>query len=169
MQQLYLDSHIMEGDVEQWTVMLTSACSYSTASRERNNLACSDMNTWSLLNFRELWVAAFNEKKKTVSDVVLCSAPPDGCREQHTTSHLEHIDKRIFSMGIRWLGDRSLHTTRNIAQIIVGVVFVVSSQLFNFCCRGGRLVGHLYGCTERHAFSCRYIKSVRQSLTISPR
>ena len=32
-------------------------------------------------------------------------------------------NKRSFTVGIRWLGGRSLHTTRSIAQIFVGVVF----------------------------------------------
>jgi len=40
-------------------------------------------------------------------------------------------------VGIRWLGDRSLHTTRTIAQIFVGVVFNVSSHLYDFCCGSG--------------------------------
>ena len=39
-------------------------------------------------------------------------------------------------MGIRWLGGKSLHTTRSITQILVGVqvVFNVSSHLHEFCC-----------------------------------
>ena len=49
---------------------------------------------------------------------------------QHTTSHPENKNKRSFSVGIRWLGGRSLHTTRSTAQIFVGVVFNVSSYLY---------------------------------------
>ena len=49
------------------------------------------------------------------------------------TSHLENKNKRNFSVGIRWLGGRSLHT-RSIAQIFVGVVLDVSSHLYSFCC-----------------------------------
>ena len=32
------------------------------------------------------------------------------------------------------MGGRSLHTTKSIAQIFVGVVFDVSSHLYDFCC-----------------------------------
>ena len=39
---------------------------------------------------------------------------------RHTTSHLANRNKRSISMGIRWLGGRSLHTNRSIAQISVG-------------------------------------------------
>jgi hypothetical protein len=35
--------------------------------------------------------------------------------------------RRGFSVGIRWLGGRGLHTTRSITQIFVGLVFNVSS------------------------------------------
>jgi hypothetical protein len=45
--------------------------------------------------------------------------------QRHTTSHLENKIKKCFSVGIRWLGGRSLHTTRGIAQIFVGFVFNV--------------------------------------------
>ena len=31
----------------------------------------------------------------------------------------------MFSVGVRWLGGKSLHTTRCISQIFVGVVFNV--------------------------------------------
>jgi hypothetical protein len=55
--------------------------------------------------------------------------------QRHTTSHLESTDKRNVSVGIRWLGGRSLHTTRSIAQIFVGIVFnVLSHLLYDFCC-----------------------------------
>ena len=50
-------------------------------------------------------------------DVVLFSATPNGC----TTSHLENRERRSFSVGIRWLGGRSLHTTSRIAQIFFGI------------------------------------------------
>jgi len=59
-------------------------------------------------------------------DVVLCSAPPDGCRD--TTSYLENNIRDIFS-GIKWLGGRVLHTTRSTAQIFVGVVLNLSSHV----------------------------------------
>jgi len=65
-------------------------------------------------------------------DVVLCSAPPNGCKD---TQHPNWRTKiRSFSVGIRWLGGRSLHTTRSIAQIFVGVVFDVSPHMYDFCC-----------------------------------
>jgi len=56
---------------------------------------------------------------------------------QRHTSHLEN--KRgggeAYQWGSRgWLGGRSLHTTRSIAQIFVGVVFNASSHLHDFCC-----------------------------------
>jgi hypothetical protein len=35
----------------------------------------------------------------------------------------------------QWLGDRGLHITRIITQIFVGVVFNVSSHLYDFGCR----------------------------------
>ena len=54
--------------------------------------------------------------------------------QRHATPHLEHICKRSFSVGIKWLGGRSLHTTRSIAQIFVGVLFDVSSHLYDLCC-----------------------------------
>ena len=45
-------------------------------------------------------------------------------------------------MGTRWLGGRSLHTTRSIAQTFVGVVFGdVSSHLYDFCCVQNSLSG----------------------------
>jgi hypothetical protein len=66
-------------------------------------------------------------------DVVLWSAPPNGCRDtQHATWRIKN--KRSFSVGIRWLGGRDLHSTRSIAQMLVGVVFNVSSHLYYFCC-----------------------------------
>jgi hypothetical protein len=37
-----------------------------------------------------------------------------------------------ISVGIRWLGGKSLHTTRIIAQMFFGVVFNVSSHLYDF-------------------------------------
>jgi hypothetical protein len=37
--------------------------------------------------------------------------------QRHITSHLGNKKRRGFSVGIRWLGGRSLHTTRSIAQI----------------------------------------------------
>ena len=43
-------------------------------------------------------------------------------------------NKRSFSVGIKWLGGRSLHTTRSIARIFVGVKLNVSSHLYDFCC-----------------------------------
>jgi hypothetical protein len=54
---------------------------------------------------------------------------------RHTTPHLENKNKRSFSVGIRWLGGRNLHTTRSVAQIFVGVVFSVSSHLYDFLLR----------------------------------
>jgi len=51
--------------------------------------------------------------------------------DAETTSYLEN-KKRSFSVGIGWLRGRSLRTTRNIAQIFLGVVFNVSSHLLNF-------------------------------------
>jgi hypothetical protein len=52
--------------------------------------------------------------------VVLCSATPNGCRNtQHPTWRNY---KRSFSVEIRWLGGRGLHTTRSITQIFVGGV-----------------------------------------------
>ena len=50
--------------------------------------------------------------------------------QKHTTSHWRKY-KRNVSVGIRWLGGRGLHTTRRIAQIFVGVVFNVSSHLYD--------------------------------------
>jgi hypothetical protein len=42
--------------------------------------------------------------------------------QRHTTCHLAEKIRR-FSAGTRWLGGRSLHTTRSIAQMFVGFVF----------------------------------------------
>jgi len=42
-------------------------------------------------------------------------------------------EKKDFSVGIRCLGGRSLHTTRSTALIFVGVAFNVSSHLYDFC------------------------------------
>jgi len=40
-----------------------------------------------------------------------------------------------FSMGIRWLGDKGLHTIRSMAKIILRVLaFDVASGLNDFCC-----------------------------------
>jgi hypothetical protein len=44
------------------------------------------------------------------------------------------IKIRSFSVRVRWLGGKSLHTTKSISHIFVGVVFKVSSQLYDFCC-----------------------------------
>jgi len=69
-------------------------------------------------------------------DAVLCPAPPNGRKAtQHPTWRIKKQDG--FSMGIRRLGDRGLHTARSVAQIFVGVVFNVSSHLYDFCCRPG--------------------------------
>ena len=64
--------------------------------------------------------------------------------QRHTISHLENKNKRSFSVGIRWLGGRSLHTTRIIAQVFVGVVFNVSSHLYDFCCGSDCNVGFVF-------------------------
>jgi len=63
--------------------------------------------------------------------------------QRHRTSHLENKNTRSLSVGIRWLGGRSLHTTRSIAQIFVEVVFSVLSHLMI-------LVADLIAC--RHDF-----------------
>ena len=39
-----------------------------------------------------------------------------------------------FLSGDQWLGGRSLHTTRSVAQIFLGVVFDVSSHWYGLCC-----------------------------------
>jgi hypothetical protein len=55
---------------------------------------------------------------------------------------------------IRWLGGRSLHTTRSIAQIFVGVVFNVSPHLYDVCV----FVADLIACRLSHlmsAVACR--------------
>ena len=58
----------------------------------------------------------------------MCSAPPNGFRDtQHPTWRFKH--KKAF----QW-GGRSLHTTRSITQIFVGVVYHVLSHLYDFCC-----------------------------------
>ena len=51
--------------------------------------------------------------------------------QRSTTSHLEN-KKKSFSVGGRWLEGRSLHTTRSVAHIFVGVVFNVLSHLYGF-------------------------------------
>jgi len=50
--------------------------------------------------------------------------------QKHTTSHLENKNRKILSVGCRWLGGRSLHTTKSIAQILVGIV--IMSHLYDF-------------------------------------
>jgi hypothetical protein len=37
--------------------------------------------------------------------------------QRHTTSYLENKNKRSFSVGSRWLGGKSLHTTRKEREI----------------------------------------------------
>jgi hypothetical protein len=61
--------------------------------------------------------------------------------QRHTTSHLENKIKKNFSSGIGWLGGRSLHTTRIIAQTFVGVVFNVTSHPYDFCV--AELIAHM--------------------------
>jgi hypothetical protein len=41
--------------------------------------------------------------------------------QRHTQHPTWRIKVKSFSVGIRWLGGTSLHTTRSIAQIIVGL------------------------------------------------
>ena len=55
--------------------------------------------------------------------------------QRHTTSHLENKNKRSLSVGSRWLGGRSLHTTRSIAlRYLWGLCSVpVSSVWFLLC------------------------------------
>jgi hypothetical protein len=48
--------------------------------------------------------------------------------ETHNISPGEQ-KRKGFPVGIKWLGDRDLRTTRSIAQIFVGVVFNVLSHL----------------------------------------
>jgi hypothetical protein len=57
---------------------------------------------------------------------------------------MEKKKKRSFSVGIRWLGGRILHTTRNIAQIFGGVNSMSHLICMNF-------VADLLAC--RHNFS----------------
>ena len=40
--------------------------------------------------------------------------------------------RKGFSVGIRWLGGRGLHTTRSVAQIFVGMVSNASFHLCDF-------------------------------------
>jgi len=54
--------------------------------------------------------------------------------QRHNIPPGEYKKRRKFSVGVRWLGGRSLHTTRSAAHIFVGVVFNVSSHLYDFCC-----------------------------------
>jgi hypothetical protein len=64
-------------------------------------------------------------------NVVMCSAPPNGCRDiQHPTWRRNEK----FLSGDQVVRGRSLHTTRSIAQIFVGVVLDVSSHLYNYGC-----------------------------------
>ena len=76
--------------------------------------------------------------------------------QRHSTSHLENKQNN-YLVGIRWLGGMGLHTTRSFAQIFVGVVFNVSSHLYDFCCGyffmsavklRGCGVGSLCGCCK---------------------
>jgi hypothetical protein len=53
---------------------------------------------------------------------------PMDATTQHT-SHLENKNKRSFSVGIRWLGGKGLHTTRSIAQIFFGDCLCSMSRL----------------------------------------
>ena len=54
------------------------------------------------------------------------SCTPNGCRSTQHPSHMENREKEGFSMGIRWLGGRGLHTTRSvIAHISLRVVLDV--------------------------------------------
>ena len=53
--------------------------------------------------------------------------------ETHNISPGEQ-ERKGFSVGIRCLGGRGLHTTRSIDQIFWGVVFNVSSRMYDFCC-----------------------------------
>jgi hypothetical protein len=101
-------------------------------------LSVSSLNTWNV----------YSQPK----DDGLCSAPPIRCRNTQDSTRRIKIRKTFQCVGIRWLGGRSLHTTRSIAQKFLGVVLNVSSHIaFG---RWGRLVGLLYSCTERHAFGC---------------
>ena len=50
---------------------------------------------------------------------MLIHRPPNSLEN---TESLENTDKVSLSVGIRWLGGRSLHTTKSIAHIIGGVV-----------------------------------------------
>jgi hypothetical protein len=50
--------------------------------------------------------------------------------DAETHNHLENKYKRGFSVGVRWLGGRSLHTTKSIALKLIGVVFNISSPFF---------------------------------------
>jgi hypothetical protein len=50
--------------------------------------------------------------------------------QRHTTSHVENKNRRGSPVGIRWLGGRSLHTNRSIAQIFLGVASFVTISSF---------------------------------------
>jgi hypothetical protein len=67
--------------------------------------------------------------------------------QRHTTSYLENNSRKGFSVGIRWLGDRSLHTTKSIAQMFLGSVFNVLSHLHDF-------VADLIACRLDNFMSC---------------
>ena len=55
--------------------------------------------------------------------------------QRHNIQPGKQQKRKGSSVWIRWLGGRSLHTTRSITQVIVGVVFNVSPHLYDFCCR----------------------------------
>jgi hypothetical protein len=67
-------------------------------------------------------------------DVVLYSAPPNGCKDTTSiwiqSNGCKDIKKRrSFSVGIRWLEAEACTPNRAIAQIFVGLVLNVLSHL----------------------------------------
>ena len=73
--------------------------------------------------------------------LVFCT--PNGCRDT-IPPPVESTNKVGFSVGIRWLGGRSLHTTRSIARLFVRVVFNVSSRMISMV--SGMLFYHFIAC-----------------------
>ena len=88
-----------------------------------------------------------NTKQRPGCRCVFCSTQ---WMQRDTTSHLEHKNKRCFSVGIRWLGGKILHMARSIAQIYVGIVFNVLSHLYDFLLRIWLHVGLFF-----HEYSSR--------------
>jgi hypothetical protein len=93
---------------------------------------------YSIRSFLAIW--CLTDFAARILKILACSwnlaCTYKGCFVWYWRAHFSSREqkRKVFSVGIRWLGGRGLDTVKSIAQIFVGVVFNSTSHLYDLCC-----------------------------------